>query len=103
MTKTDEKLIYDYLGKTNDETYNIMKYLEEAAELQDAMITRKLKPGHIRTPSMQGLIDEIGDLEARLNIIKSMYGVWDKVDERRKYKLKKYEKWIDLGKYTGAI
>lgn len=87
--------IYDILHKRNGEAFNLSKAAEECQELALALIQKLNKTD--KTPD-QAVIDEIGDVEIRLNILKRMYPT-ELVEKRIDEKLSKFESYMDHEKY----
>lgn len=88
------------LVKRNNKKYNIKKCGEEASELGTAIfqLLNKWHSPEKRAELLQAVIDEIGDLEIRLPILKAQIGK-ALVDKRVRYKLKKYREYIKANKY----
>ncbi len=95
---TDKKLI-KYLAENNDKTYNLLKTAEELQELSLAITQLINKPNKV---DEQEIIDEIGDVKIRLKIISKLFSK-KKVKERIKFKLSKFNSYIQEGKYKGGI
>ena len=91
---TQEEII-QYLYEKNGEKYNMHKASEECQELGLVLNQFLLKPKKV---DPQEIIDEIGDVIIRLEILKKMFPA-DKIQERIKYKLSKYEDYIDHQTY----
>jgi hypothetical protein len=79
----------------NPYDYNILKAVEELNELSTALAQSFTKPNKL---SEQEIIDEIGDVEIRLKILKILFSK-RKVDERVQKKLKAYKNYLDDKKY----
>lgn len=94
--------IVEELAQTNNWNYNLLKANEECLELAELLIKSVTKEGTSKHPSKQSIIEEIGDLEIRLEVLKVMFGP-DDVDLRVVTKLKKYEGYLKEGKYKGKI
>lgn len=94
MTGEQEKII-QYLFEKNGEKYNLHKASEECQELGLVLNQYLLKPGKV---DQQEIIDEIGDVIIRLEILKRMFPM-DKIQERINYKLGKYQEYIDHERY----
>lgn len=84
----------DKLLEINSDTYNITKSVEELSELTTILLQKINKPNRIDD---QDIIDEIGDVEIRIQVLKKMFGP-KKVNRRIKKKLKKYADYINTGK-----
>ena len=90
LTPKQEKII-DYLYVNNGATFNVCKTIEELQELSLALTQKLTKPSIDNT---QAVIDEIGDVMLRLEILKKMFPK-DKIKERIDLKLSKWETYID--------
>lgn len=90
--------VIETLIKSNIPEYNVTKTLEELSELSTALLQSHNKDG--KNP--QEVIDEIGDVQIRLQILKGIYGE-ESVNDRMQRKLDKYKKYIEDGKFTGRI
>lgn len=88
--------IIQYLADNNGSRYNLHKASEECQELGLVLNQFLLKPQKVQE---QEIIDEIGDVIIRLEILKKMYPM-DKITERVNYKLSKYQEYIDHEKYA---
>ena len=75
--------------------FNLSKASEECQELALALLQKLNKTD--KTPD-QAIIDEIGDVEIRLNILKRIYPV-ELIEKRIDEKLSKFESYIDHEKY----
>lgn len=92
----------DHLIKTNTPSYNVLKFLEELAEVNEALLKKITKEDTSKEPSKEHIIEELGDLEIRLQVLKRIYGE-EEVNQRIQYKLDKYKQYIKDGKYVGRI
>lgn len=93
---TEEQLILiAKLSKHNDSTYNLHKAAEECQELGLVLTQFILKPQKVE---MTEIIDEIGDVIIRLEILKRIFPI-DKIEERVAFKLSKYKDYLELEKY----
>lgn len=92
--------VIDALIKTNIPEYNIDKALEELSELSTILLQVKNKGS--KDPLNKDIIDEIGDVQLRLQVLKGIYGE-ESVNDRMQKKLDKYKQYIEDGKYTGRI
>ena len=99
MTTTE---MYLHLAKTNSKQYNILKTAEELAELQEVLLKRLTKEGGPKEPTDQSIIEEIGDVKIRLEILSRMLGQ-TKVKDRIEFKTRQYKIYIKAGKYCGKI
>lgn len=95
MTEEQNQLL-DKLTKHNDSIYNMHKASEECQELGLVLTQFILKPDHV---DIQEIIDEIGDVAIRLEILKRVFPL-DKIEERINFKLEKYKGYLALEKYS---
>lgn len=91
-----------YLASNNVEGYNLDKYTEELAELLEKLLKYKIKPEASR-PSMEEIIEEIGDVEFRGEVFKEQFQINKQVQARVEHKATKYKKWKSENKYIGRI
>ena len=92
---TREEII-QYLFENNGYKYNLHKASEECQELGLVLNQKLLKPGKVDD---QEIIDEIGDVIIRLEILKKMFPA-DKIEERVDFKLSNYQSYIDHKTYN---
>lgn len=92
--------VIDKMVKTNETSYNVDKTIEELLELAEALMKRKLKGDHGAT--QQDVIDEIGDVQIRLDVLKEIMGP-EAVDKRIDAKLEKFSGFYANNKYIGHI
>lgn len=88
--------IIDYLHQKNGERYNLHKASEECQELGLVLNQYLLKPGKV---NVQEIIDEIGDVMIRLEILKKMFSN-EAIQLRIEKKLSKYKEYIDDERYN---
>lgn len=95
--KTNKELIDDVI-RANTIDYNYAKLAEECTELTDVLIKMITKPNR-REERMQHLIEEMGDVQLRLDILKRalLFGV--AVQTRYDDKLEYLSKKVEEGKY----
>jgi hypothetical protein len=86
------KTIYD----RNKYFYNLHKTSEECQELGLILNQKLLKQEKVAD---EAIINEIGDVIIRLEILKLMFDN-NKIQERINYKLAKFEEYIDHNKYN---
>lgn len=91
--------VIEALAVRNEASYNEDKLLEELAELSEAVLKRRTKGNTSSAPTLQDLIDEMGDVYMRLDIYKKMLGLEVEVDIRIGLKLDKYSEYINNEKY----
>ena len=99
MTK-EQKIVLKHLLETNTVKYNLAKAAEELSELSLILQQKALK----KTENFddQHIIDEIGDVEIRMYILKKMFPK-QKIKDRILYKISKFKEYIDKGLYIGGI
>lgn len=90
------------LVKTNEPLYNLSKAGEELNELATELAKKLNKAGGLKEPKDQEIIDEIGDVQIRLQVLKEMFGE-PAVNDRIQKKIDKYKKYIENGEYIGRI
>lgn len=97
---TDKILIN--VKDNNSWEYNHLKAVEELTELSEVLIKKVNKKGGPKEPTNQEIIDELGDVLIRIEILMQIYGDWE-VYDRRDFKLLKFEGYLNEGKYKGSI
>lgn len=102
-TTTEAFGVFRYLGKANSRKYNLAKLAEELNELSDVCLKlHNKKPD--KHPPKQALIDEIGDVQARIRILMTSLGVSRReVIKRHLHKANKYITYIKKNKYDRGI
>ncbi len=98
----EENPTIEKMASTNDYWYNHDKTIEEIFELGEVLMKKKLKKGGIKEPSNLSIIDEIGDVYIRLEVLKKLYGEVH-VNKRIEDKLAKFEQYYKENKYIGRI
>jgi NTP pyrophosphatase (non-canonical NTP hydrolase) len=96
MITEEQFKVIDHLVKSNGEKYNLQKASEECMELALILTQKLTKPIRIND---QNIIDEIGDVIIRLEILKKMFDN-DKIKTRISYKLKNFKRYIDYKLYN---
>ena len=91
MNQEQQDEVIDKITLMNGDQYNLIKAAEEASELATVLLQTATKPGKV---DAQEVIDEIGDVQIRLEILKRMYGEVS-VRKRIEYKLSKYREYLD--------
>lgn len=89
------KQIIQHLVLNNKKKYNMHKASEEMQELGLVLNQKLLKPTKVKK---QEIIDEIGDVIIRLEVLKHLYST-KKIQERVNEKLASYKSWIKTNKY----
>lgn len=88
-----EKIInYNNLSNAN---YNLLKSNEELQELALVLQQKVLKPNKVKD---QEIIDEIGDVIIRLEILKKLYPIQE-IQKRVDYKLQKFSNYLKEKKH----
>lgn len=88
--------IIQYLADNNGKQYNLHKASEECQELGLVLNQYILKPTKV---DEQEIIDEIGDVILRVEILKKMFSEVA-IQERVDYKSSKYKEYIDHKLYS---
>lgn len=90
--------VIQYMAAKNGPDYNMRKAAEELNELATVLLqkTNKKIDGD---PSEQEIIDEIGDVAIRLEILKTMFPA-EALQARVDKKLKKYQDYIEEQTYS---
>lgn len=95
--------LFEYLGKNNDEKFLLSKTCEELTELQEVLLkmNNKIDP---HKPSRDHLIEEIGDVEIRLTMLKTRFDIFpSEIINRKIYKADKFDGYLKEGKYKNNI
>ena len=90
LSKLQRQQVIDHLFTHNGTQYNMHKASEELTELALVLTQKILKPNKVLEKE---IIDEIGDVIIRLEVLKRMYSR-KKIMERINYKLNKYKGYI---------
>lgn len=97
------KRFFRRLKRRNTVNYNLSKACEELTELQE-LILKKMNKRPINQPTKDLFIEEIGDVEMRLLILKDQLGVTSKeLNDRKISKANKFIGYINEGTYTKNI
>jgi hypothetical protein len=97
------KKVFRYLSKNNDYKFLLSKSCEELTELQEVLLKMSNKIGDAKPPK-QHLIEEIGDVETRLLMLKKRFRITQKqVNDRKIYKANKFIGYLNEGKYKKNI
>lgn len=88
--------------KVNNSTYNHSKLLEELLELSEVLIkmTNKIP---IKQPPREKLVEELGDVLFRAEVLIVKEGMGKEVAERISAKIKQLDGYLIEGKYKGGI
>ena len=93
--------IIQVIVSNNTEDHNILKLAEECTELSEVLIKMVTKPNR-REEKIDHLIEELGDVKLRLDVLLSMYGLNKKVNRRYADKLSYILESIDSKKYDNC-
>ena len=78
--------------------HNFKKTIEELMELA-LVLMQKLNKPIAGAPEEQEIIDEIGDVIIRLEVLKRLFPM-DKIEKRIKFKMDKFRGYIETKKYS---
>lgn len=92
------KQLFKFLSKDNDYKYNLLKTAEELQELSLVLMQMALKKNKVNE---QEVIDEIGDVKIRLNILQHLFNK-NKVKKRIIFKTDKLKSYIKNNQYKGG-
>lgn len=98
----NHKVIIDEMSDSNDYYYNLIKTCEELTELQEVLIKKILKKGSAKEPSNQSIIDEIGDVYIRIQVLANLFGK-ENIKTRVFYKLEKFKQYLKDPNYKGKV
>jgi len=93
------KALSKFLATKNTITYNIQKASEELQELSLILTQKLTKP---RKTLDKSIIEEIGDVEIRLGVLKELFSK-KQIQKRIEFKEDKFRKYIRDGKYKKQI
>lgn len=89
------KVLIQELVNYNNENYNLHKACEELQELSLVLTQFMLKPDKV---DIQEIVDEIGDVEIRIEFLKNIFNRKD-IQDRVDFKLKKFEEYMTKKMY----
>lgn len=89
--------VVNHMALNNGQEYNFRKTAEELMELALVLLQTINKKQH-GAPDEQEIIDEIGDVIIRLEVLKRLYSD-EKINQRIKFKMDKFQAYIDTKKY----
>jgi len=95
MRQDKKDIVYNHLLNVNDREYTINKTIEELLELALILQQKLNKPDLV---SDDKIIEEIGDVQIRLKVLKKIYPI-ELIKKRINFKLKKFYKYITTKKY----
>lgn len=90
MRQDKKDIVYNHLLNVNDREYTINKTIEELLELALILKQKQNKPDLV---SDDKIIEEIGDVQIRLKVLKKIYPI-ELIKKRINFKLKKFYKYI---------
>ena len=90
MEQEHKDIVYNHLLNVNDREYTIKKTIEELLELALILQQKLNKPDLV---SDEKIIEEIGDVQIRLKVLKQIYPI-ELIKKRINFKLKKFYKYI---------
>lgn len=97
------RTFFRWLSGEIDENYLLTKTCEELTELQELLLKTVNKKAPNK-PKVDKIIEEIGDVEFRLDMLKKKLGIDPKLIENRKiYKANQFITYINSGKYSKNI
>lgn len=88
-------LIVNEVIKQNTIEYNILKALEEMAELSEVLLKTLTKKDPAYKPTREKLFEELGDVQFRLAIVNRIFGedgVNARIEEKQQQIVKSFEK-----------
>lgn len=91
------KVLREYNDLTNLD-YNHLKAVEELLELAEVLQKKVLKRGLEKEPTNESIVEEIGDVVIRLQVLQEIYGE-AAIDARIDYKIDKFTDYYDNQKY----
>lgn len=91
----EQKQLIERITTYNDHRYNLLKASEECQELALVLTQYTLKPDKVNT---QEIIDEIGDVAIRLEILKNIFKEQD-INDRIDFKLTKFNTYMSNKMY----
>ena len=107
MNITDKKFkaekILKELVNTNQEMYNWQKLAEELFELGEIVMKRINKDKTHKEPPIEKIIEEMGDVVLRINILAEKAKITDKIEIRMYDKLITLGGYMDDNKYIGRL
>jgi NTP pyrophosphatase (non-canonical NTP hydrolase) len=93
--------VIDRVIKYNTREKNILKVVEECTELNEVLIKTLTKQPE-DAPPMSKVIEEMGDVLARMKILAKQMGITLLVNERKEYKFTQLDGWMKK-KYEGTV
>ena len=94
------KRFFRKLSKMNSRKYSLSKTCEELTELQELLL-KTLNKRYDARPTKEQIIEELGDVEIRLSILKRKFGITQKeLDTRKIYKANKFIGYVNQKEYT---
>ena len=87
-------LVAEKLIKYQSREKNILKAVEECAELQEVLV-KLLTKGESTRPKIEKIIEEAGDVMFRIYVLTEMLGITDKTFDRTEQKAEFILKWVE--------
>lgn len=100
-SKVLQQMITDIAG-CSDENFAILKVIEEASESLEVLTKRITKPEETR-PSKLKLVEELGDLIARIAILGEKSGLGMDIMERSENKIHMLHELYENGKLGSTV
>jgi NTP pyrophosphatase (non-canonical NTP hydrolase) len=101
MYEEEANQIADKVNKYQSQEKNTLKVVEECAELSEVMIKFVTKQPEDK-PSIEKIIEEMGDVHARCYILARQLGICDDVINRVASKLRQLDGWMSE-RYEGVV
>ena len=93
----DARGFFLYLSTKNDYDYLLRKTCEELTELMELLL-KTLNKKEDKRPSLESIVEEIGDVEMRLLMLKNRMKISpDMIDARKIYKANKFITYLKEG------
>lgn len=83
-------------------TFDHSKLLEELIELSEVLI-KHINKAPQNQPTEEKIVEELGDVLFRCELLMLKHGLEDAVKERIKHKSEKLQQYLDEGKYKTSI
>lgn len=100
MGKTQETI--KLLARSNKPNYNLVKLSEELFELGEVVMKLNNK-SLANQPPIAKLIEELGDVKLRIEILSISLNIKPEVKQRVKKKCTELREYYDQDKYTGGL
>lgn len=97
-----KQLAIDNTLEINNSTYNHSKLLEELLELSEVLI-KMINKIPEKQPKSDKLIEEVGDVLLRLEVLIVKENIQEEVSKRINDKIKQLDAWRTEGKYKTGL